>query len=34
MERLGLAWFPILIVLDERGNLKDVRMGDAAPDQP
>ena len=34
MERLGLAWFPILIVLDERGNLKDIRMGDAAPDQP
>jgi len=34
MERLGLAWFPILIVLDDRGNLKDVLMGDAAPDHP
>lgn len=34
MERLGLAWFPILITLDDRGNLKDIRMGDAAPEQP
>lgn len=34
MERLGLAWFPILITLDERGRLQDIRMGDAAPDHP
>ena len=34
MERLGLAWFPILITLDDRGNLKDIRMGDAAPEHP
>ena len=34
MERLGLAWFPILITLDPQGNLKDIRMGDAAPGHP
>lgn len=30
-ESLGLAWFPILIELDARGNLASIRMGDAAP---
>ncbi len=30
-EATGLAWFPILIELDEHGNLTSVRMGDAAP---
>lgn len=34
MERLGFAWFPILIVLDEQGHLKDIHMGDAAPAHP
>lgn len=34
MERLGLAWFPILITLDAHGALKDIRMGDAAPERP
>ena len=33
-ERLGLAWFPILIELDGRGNLQSIRMGDAAPSRP
>ena len=33
-EHLGLAWFPILIELDDRGHLRSVRMGDAAPRQP
>jgi len=33
-ERLGLAWFPILIELDAKGNLRSVHMGDAAPKQP
>lgn len=30
-EAAGLQWFPILIDLDTHGNLKRVRMGDAAP---
>ncbi len=34
MERLGLLWFPALVVLDQQGFLKDIRMGDAAPDRP
>ena len=29
-ERLGLSWFPILIELDAKGAVKEVRMGDAA----
>jgi hypothetical protein len=33
-ERLGLVWFPILIELDSKGNLRSVRMGDAAPAKP
>lgn len=33
-EDLGLAWFPILIELDGQGNLKAIRMGDAAPEKP
>ncbi len=33
-EHLGLAWFPILIELDSRGNLQSIRMGDAGPRQP
>jgi len=33
-EELGLLWFPILIELDDQGNLKAVRMGDAAPERP
>ncbi|WP_243324351.1 hypothetical protein [Geothrix sp. SG200] len=33
-EVLGLAWFPILIDLDEQGNIRTVRMGDAAPRNP
>jgi hypothetical protein len=33
-ERLGLVWFPILIELDAQGNLRSVRMGDAAPARP
>ncbi|HEX4845300.1 MAG TPA: hypothetical protein VFV26_03715 [Geothrix sp.] len=33
-ESLGLAWFPILIELDGQGNLKAIRMGDAAPEKP
>ncbi|HEX9082584.1 MAG TPA: hypothetical protein VF768_09915, partial [Holophagaceae bacterium] len=34
MERLGLVWFPALVTLDAQGFLKDIRMGDAAPDHP
>src|SRR5512133_470921 len=33
-EGLGMAWFPILIELDGQGNIKAVRMGDAAPQKP
>jgi hypothetical protein len=33
-ERLGLAWFPILIELDSKGDIRSIRMGDAAPDRP
>ncbi|HEY3271744.1 MAG TPA: hypothetical protein VGJ89_11080 [Geothrix sp.] len=33
-EDLGMAWFPILIELDGQGNIKAVRMGDAAPQKP
>jgi hypothetical protein len=33
-EALGLAFFPILIDLDEKGNLARIRMGDAAPAAP
>jgi hypothetical protein len=33
-ERLGLAWFPILIELDAKGDIKAIRMGDAAPYGP
>ena len=33
-ERLGLVWFPILIELDGKGNLRAIRMGDAAPEKP
>lgn len=33
-EQTGLAWFPILIDLDAKGNLRSIRMGDAAPDRP
>jgi hypothetical protein len=33
-QRLGLLWFPILIELDGLGNVRSVRMGDAAPAQP
>lgn len=33
-EDLGMAWFPILIELDGQGNLRSVRMGDAAPRRP
>ena len=34
MARIGLLWFPALVVLDHQGFLKDIRMGDAAPDRP
>lgn len=34
MEQTGLVWFPALVVLDHQGFLKDIRMGDAAPEQP
>lgn len=34
LEPLGLTWFPILIELDGLGNLRSVRMGDAAPERP
>ena len=33
-EYLGLVWFPILIELDGKGNIKAIRMGDAAPEKP
>ncbi len=33
-ELLGLSWFPILIELDGTGNLRSIRMGDAAPEKP
>jgi len=33
-ETLGMAWFPILIELDGQGNIRAVRMGDAAPLKP
>ena len=33
-EAMGMAWFPILVELDDRGNLHRVRMGDAAPARP
>jgi len=33
-ENLGLAWFPILIELDAKGDIRTIRMGDAAPDRP
>ena len=33
-EKLGLAWFPILIELDEKGAIRVIRMGDAAPEKP
>ena len=32
--QIGLAWFPILIDLDAKGNLRSIRMGDAAPGRP
>lgn len=34
LESLGLAWFPILLELDAKGNLTRIRMGDAAPAKP
>ncbi len=33
-ERLGLIWFPILIELDGKGDIRSIRMGDAAPEKP
>lgn len=33
-EQLGLAWFPILIELDAKGDIQSIRMGDAAPEKP
>ena len=33
-ERLGLVWFPILIELDGKGDIRSIRMGDAAPEKP
>ena len=33
-EVLGLVFFPILIELDHKGAIKDIRMGDAAPPRP
>ncbi len=33
-EALGLVFFPILIGLDPKGAIKDIRMGDAAPQTP
>jgi hypothetical protein len=33
-ESLGLVWFPILIELDGKGDIRAIRMGDAAPDRP
>lgn len=34
LERLGLAWFPILVELDGQGAVQALRMGDAAPKEP
>ncbi len=34
LESLGLAWFPILLELDDQGHLARIRMGDAAPAKP
>lgn len=33
-EALGLVFFPILIELDPKGAIKEIRMGDAAPARP
>jgi hypothetical protein len=33
-EAFGLVFFPILIELDPKGAIKDIRMGDAAPPRP
>lgn len=33
-ETIGLVFFPILIELDPKGAIKDIRMGDAAPTAP
>ena len=33
-ERLGLVWFPILIELDGKGDIRVIHMGDAAPQRP
>jgi hypothetical protein len=33
-ENLGLSWFPILIELDGKGDIRAIRMGDAAPGNP
>lgn len=33
-ETLGLVFFPILIELDSKGEIKDIHMGDAAPPRP
>ncbi|WLT32774.1 hypothetical protein [Geothrix sp. PMB-07] len=33
-EKLGLLWFPILIVLNGKGDIQSIRMGDAAPQKP
>jgi len=33
-ENLGLDWFPILIELDQKGDVRTIRMGDAAPEKP
>jgi hypothetical protein len=32
--QLGLVWFPVLLQLDAKGNLRSIRMGDAAPENP
>jgi hypothetical protein len=34
MGRLGLVWFPALLELDAKGNLTQIRMGDAGPRRP
>ncbi|MBI1753671.1 MAG: hypothetical protein HY014_08845 [Acidobacteria bacterium] len=33
-EKVGLAWFPILITLNAKGDIQAIRMGDAAPEHP
>ncbi len=33
-ESLGLVWFPILIELDGKGDIRVIHMGDAAPQRP